>query len=207
MTSVLACSLFSCQLQQQQHEEEKKEEDKKPAPIYLGSVHQVYPEKNFALLRIIGPMPGPDDTLITHPSNGSNERVGNLVVSMGQPARNNIITADIRSGTVVRGDLVFQYRDISEPDSKEQEMEEIPEVPEIPGGIPTSSEPATTVLPEHPSLTNILPVQDPADVLEEEESPAPAAPAYKPTPAPASKAPMEIPDYLDEIPDDIKDWD
>ena len=52
-------------------------------PLHLGAVHQVYPDQGFALLRIIGPMPKGGTVLISHPADGSNTRVGNLVVLSG----------------------------------------------------------------------------------------------------------------------------
>jgi hypothetical protein len=95
---------FSCtQLQQDQKQNEQKEEAAAeiPPPLYLGSVHQVFTNDKFALLRIIGPLPPEGTVLITHPADGSTERVGNLIVSSAQHARNNIIAADIRAGGFV----------------------------------------------------------------------------------------------------------
>jgi len=101
----LACAQPSCSVfQQQKHTEgEEKEEEtaKIPPPLHLGAVHQVIPERHFALLRIIGPMPKEGTVLISHPADGAIDRVGNLMVSSGQHRRGNIIVADIRSGTVI----------------------------------------------------------------------------------------------------------
>lgn len=122
----LACAQPSCSVfQQQKHtEEEEKEEEtaKIPPPLHLGAVHQVIPERHFALLRIIGPMPKEGTVLISHPADGAIDRVGNLMVSSGQHRRGNIIVADIRSGTVIKGDRVFLYRSIAAGNEDEEEL-------------------------------------------------------------------------------------
>lgn len=195
----------ACQQQQQIQEQEaqKNESPKTPPPLHLGAVHQVYPEQQFALLRIIGPMPGPGTTLITHPPDGSTSRIGNLIISTGQPSRNNIIAADIRSGTVVKGDRVFRYRNISEPDSKEQEVpgEEIAE--EIPTPHPAPDNNLSTQTDEDfPS-----PVLERSDEEDQDtivESDAASTPAVTPSPLTPSTA---APAYLQDIPDDISQWD
>ncbi len=119
--------LNSCSTVQQRAESTERETDaqevKIPPPLHLGAVHQVIPEKNFALLRIIGPMPREGTVLISHPADGASDRVGNLLVSGGQHRRGNIIVADIRSGTVIKGDRVFLYRSIAE-NSQEEEISE-----------------------------------------------------------------------------------
>lgn len=119
--------LNSCSTVQQRAESTEREKDaqevKIPPPLHLGAVHQVIPEKSFALLRIIGPMPKEGTVLISHPADGASDRVGNLQVSGGQHRRGNIIVADIRSGTVIKGDRVFLYRSIAE-NSREEEIPE-----------------------------------------------------------------------------------
>lgn len=119
---VAAASLTSCQQQRVPEQKEQKIAQEAP-PLHLGAVHQVFPEQNFALLRIIGPLPKTGTTVISHPADGSTSRIGNLVISSDQPARNSIIAADIRSGTVVKGDRIFQYRDILPPPAKNQEVD------------------------------------------------------------------------------------
>ncbi len=206
------------QTQQQQHEETRVEKkiQLKP-PLHLGAVHQVYPEQGFALLRIIGPMPGPGTTLITHPADGSNARVGNLSISSQMPSRDNIVAADIRSGSVMKGDRVFRYRNISE--SASNNSGDIIAA-EPPGGIVADDMTPTSVneadIPE-PNVAGTG-YEDAAPLPAEEEESAPAnsvETTVLPTTAPAApdsdpgapSAPARAPEYLDSIPDDISGWD
>ena len=129
-----------------------------PPPLHLGAVHQVFPEKRFALLRIIGPMPAEGSVLITHPPDGATDRIGNLRVASGQNSRSNIIAADIRSGTVIKGDRVFQYRTIAIEDEEE---------PQETGQEPANEQPAAED-PQADSASPTLPVPEP-------ELPEPAA--------------------------------
>lgn len=201
---VLGCgfSITSCSLMQQQSESEEKEETvpEIPPPLYLGSVHQVFTSDKFALLRIIGPMPEEGTVLITHPEDGSTDRIGNLIVSSAQHARNNIIAADIRAGVVAKGDRVFKYRTIASAPVEEEEPEPFTmsgtEIdvgytpPEIKEKIQESLPEPETVREEQPSQTStetsVLPVNEPA------------VPAIPDTPA-SSK--------FDDIPDNISGWD
>lgn len=201
---VLGCgfSITSCSLMQQQSESEEKEETvpEIPPPLYLGSVHQVFTSDKFALLRIIGPMPEEGTVLITHPEDGSTDRIGNLIVSSAQHARNNIIAADIRAGVVAKGDRVFKYRTIASAPVEEEEPEPFTmsgtEIdvgytpPEIKEKIQKSLPEPETVREEQPAQTStetsVLPVNEPA------------IPAIPDTPA-SSK--------FDDIPDNISGWD
>ncbi len=215
-TALLAASCLQQQQQKAGQDEQKKSEATPQAlpPLHLGAVHQVYPEQGFALLRIIGPMPKPGDTLITHPANGSTERIGNLSISVQQPSRGDIIAADIRSGTVVKGDRVFRYRNISQPPS-----DDVIAV-ERPAGMPDeeATKPETQAADHDAGLSPEdfdAFVNTPA--LEEGEAPAPlstdttvlpvsvpAAPGSAPG---APSAPTKAPDYLNSIPDSIDGWD
>ncbi|MBR5523175.1 MAG: hypothetical protein IKV82_06915 [Akkermansia sp.] len=212
--------VVSCQQQQQQHhpvEEEEKEEQTILPPLHLGAVHQVYPEQHFALLRIIGPMPGPGVTLITHPADGSTSRIGNLVISTGQPARNNIIAADIRSGTVMKGDRVFRYRNIAAQESRETAVEaDTPE--EIQPAHTETQQEAGPSSPAPDETPNINKMSDenfptPAPVQEEEPETADGDTILESHPAPSvdiepTGAPVHAsPSYLNDIPDDINQWD
>lgn len=203
--------LGSCQQQQPQAQAEEQEEQKSkvPPPLHLGAVHQVYPEQNFALLRIIGPMPGPGVTLITHPADGSNSRIGNLVISTGQPTRNNIIAADIRSGTVVRGDRVFRYRNIASYTEPSQDTE-----PGQEDMAETVTAADTSMLQEEAEQVSNMRDEDfPEPVLNREdddtqdtvveEEPEPSVPVTPASPTPQHAAPS----YLNDIPDDISQWD
>lgn len=192
-----ACSLLP---QQQQKQENKDGEEKVvvPPPLHLGAVHQVYPERGFALLRMIGPVPSPGTTLITHPADGSNDRVGNLSVSNASGTRNGFIAADIRSGTVVKGDRVFLYREIAPPEAQEEDL--TPQEPVAEGddtvlpdesGIPA---PATPTAPEAPAVAE--PQQVDTTVLPEGDAGTPTL-----------SNPETIPDSIRDVPDSINDWD
>ena len=196
----------SCQHQQQQSQpsenKEEKEEIKVLPPMHLGAVHQVYPEQKFALLRIIGPMPRGGTVLITHPADGSNVRIGNLVVSSDFNARGNIITADIRSGEVVQGDRVFQYRNISHTE----------ETPESEAATQNAYRPIfDSISPEEVEAAR-LQEGEPERISQtpEEDDTIPETPAQSPelpsTTAPATTPAVDVPSYLDEIPDDIHGW-
>lgn len=192
-----------CQTQQQQDKPAAADKKLLP-PVHLGAVHQVYPEQGFALLRIIGPMPKGGTVLISHPADGSNDRIGNLIVSTDYTPRGNIITADIRSGAVMRGDRVFLYRSI------------------VPGKKDANDAESEAMAGEHPILDSVTDEQVAAARKQRQreeataasddtitETPAPAAtptaePEPEPTPAPTPS--VEVPSYLDDIPDDIHGW-
>ncbi len=195
----------ACQQQQQLHTaaEEEPEAPKTPPPLHLGAVHQVYPEQQFALLRIIGPMPGPGVTLITHPADGSTDRIGNLVISAGQPTRNNIIAADIRSGTVVKGDRVFRYRNIAGHEGKEQ-ITEAAEPEETPA-IAAPSEPDSTPVPAPVTVESDEDFPEPQVHHAEDDNDDTTVETPPPPMAPTSVTPT--PSYLNDIPDNINDWD
>lgn len=156
-------------------------------PLHLGAVHQVYPEQGFVLLRIIGPMPKGGTVLITHPADGSNTRVGNLVVTSDQPARNNIIAADIRSGNVMKGDRVFMYRNIAAPDEK----------PEEDSSTPATTTPATPATTPTPAATE----EDDTPAESTTSETAPRGPVIR------DRKDHKTPAHIFDIPDDINDWD
>ncbi len=189
----------SCSWFQQQSPEEKKEE-KEPPPIYLGTIDQVYPDRQFALIRLIAPMPAPGTTLISHPADGSTGRVGNLSAS-SERVDDLRVAADIRGGTVMRGDYVFAYRPLAEPDAKKQEVPADPE----------SDRGDDTPLPETGG-----PLPDETEVPTPRDNPLPAAPQPLPTPQPATVEPLvpsptgpqpprKAPSSLDDIPDRLEE--
>lgn len=204
--TVLLCSavlLSACSLlpqQQQQDKEDSNTEPKMviPPPLHLGAVHQVYPEQGFALLRMLGPVPAPGTTLISHPADGSNDRVGNLCVSNATSSRNGIIAADIRSGTVVKGDRIFLYREIAAPEPQEQDDIQ-PADPDDSGDDTVVTEDDSPVIPDAglPASTP-EPQQVDTTVLPESTTPAPA---------PTIDTPDGIPDSIRDVPDSINDWD
>lgn len=189
-TVVAMVILTSCQWQSQENRPEPsdREENVLP-PLHLGAVHQVYPEQGFVLLRIIGPIPQAGTVLITHPADGSNTRIGNLVVTSDQPAKNRIIAAEIRSGNLMKGDRVFMYRNIAQPIEKPEEEEpaEI-HVPAVTPGEPIA------VIPEAAPVTTEPTVETPT-VTEEERPKKP------------KQTQQETPKHILDIPENIDDWD
>lgn len=201
--SLTACS----QLQQQQNNEEPGEEatPEIPPPLHLGAVHQVFSADKFALLRIIGPMPREGTVLITHPADGSADRVGNLIVSSAQHARNNIIAADIRAGVVMKGDRVFQYRSIAAAPIEEEEPEPFTLTgTEIDVGYtpPAIKEKMETAMSEAAAPA-------PSPVVPEDDSIPSGETTVLPTEEPVAPAVPEITPHgrFDDIPDNINDWD
>lgn len=202
--SLTACS----QLQQQQNDEKPEEEatPEIPPPLHLGAVHQVFSADKFALLRIIGPMPKEGTVLITHPADGSADRVGNLIVSSAQHARGNIIAADIRAGVVMKGDRVFQYRSIAAAPIEEEEPEPFTLTgTEIDVGYtpPAIKEKMETAMSDAAGPA-------PSPVLQEDDSNITAGETtVLPTEEPVAPAVPEITPHgrFDDIPDNINDWD
>jgi hypothetical protein len=201
----LACTLLlsvCSQVQQQQEtkEERQQAEPEMPAPLYLGTVHQVFPADKFVLLRLIGPIPPEGTVLISHPADGTADRVGNLIVSATQHARNGIVAADIRAGFVLKGDRVFKYRSISaEPEEEEEQDTQEPftltgvelDVGYTPSDIKEKLQ-QDTPQPEQEEAPGI---SAETTVLPEDEPVAPAIPDTPPN------------NKLDDIPDTIDGWD
>ena len=179
-----------------------KEEQKVTPPLYLGSVHQVYPKDGYAVLRIIGPMPSAGSTLITHPADGTNTRIGNLCVTADKPTSNGFITAQVRSGTVVRGDRVFVYRDLTPAIEDQANADETEQVltdlaPDLPSSTPVADTPQPAVTPAATAPATL-----------DDGTPMPATqPQPKPSSPINSGSPGKAPSYLDKIPDDVNGWD
>lgn len=198
--------LISCsQMQQSQKQDTAPQEppQEAPPPLYLGSVHQVFSADKFALLRIIGPIPAEGTVLITHPADGSTERVGNLIVASAQHARNSIIAADIRAGVVMKGDRVFQYRSITDT-LEEEEPEPISltgvdiDVGYTPPHIKEKLQQQPS--PESAEITSYTPEPARQADAQPEEMPADTPPSpVLPTPQENGK--------FDDIPDTISGWD
>ncbi len=213
-TTLLTSSCLQQQQPQQQEEQtEKSTQPRVVPPLHLGAVHQVYPEQGFALLRIIGPMPAPGATLITHPANGSTERIGNLCISAQRPSRDGIVAADIRSGTMVKGDRVFLYRNISQNTSDDviaaERPAELPGAEESAAGEPLNNLHAGEGPEEETFSFEDAPALDAGEAEHEVSTTVlplsvPAAPGSDPG---APGVPAKAPDYLDSIPDNIDDWD
>lgn len=203
----LACAQPSCSVfQQQKHsvDEEKDEETAKmPPPLHLGAVHQVIPERNFALLRIIGPMPKEGTVLISHPADGAVDRVGNLMVSSGQHRRGNIIVADIRSGTVIKGDRVFLYRSIAAGNEEEEEL------PQEDANITAETDMASEeALPDFNSTSAISDAGHSPFITASRPEPEPeTAPIPEPEPQTQQEPTRnDIPDKLLDVPDTLDGW-
>lgn len=222
-----ALLLAACSTSRHVTEAERKEAMRRtPPPLHLGAVHQVFPEKHFALLRIIGPLPADGTVLITHPPDGATDRIGNLCVSSAQNTRSNIIAADIRSGTVIKGDRVFLYRSVLQENGDEpQENEEKPAeegtaaadgnaAATAAGALPV---PPTPELPEPAALPRPN-LQDPATETPPDTAPqsvetsvlptpkAPTTPSTPATPAPEQQDPSSL-KLIQDVPDNIHGWE
>lgn len=213
-TALMVLSCSPLQQQQQQHpRKEQSEANKTPAPMYLGDVQQVYPAHGFALLRIIGPIPPAGVTLITHPADGSTDRMGNLVVSADASPRQGMVAADIRAGTVVSGDLVFQYRNIAPPEAEEGEKP-IRISPTTPTGTssttPVQVHATRNDLPTKPATPAATPTQptrpDPAPATPTQQATQPTSPTLPTGPINLPDMPDKAPNYLNDIPNDINQW-
>lgn len=210
----MACVQSSCSvLQQQKHTQaDDKEEEKVKIlpPLHLGAVHQVIPERQFALLRIIGPMPKEGTVLISHPADGATDRVGNLMVSSGQHRRGNIIVADIRSGTVIKGDRVFLYRSIAAGNEEEEEIpqEDTEYSDENDVAIETTVE---EQLPDFSTTSAISDVGSTPFMTTPQPKPQPEteSPALQEQEEPLRQTPTQsdIPDKLLDVPDTLDGWE
>lgn len=186
----------------QKSKNDADEAPKIPPPLHIGAVHQVYPAQKFALLRIIGPMPAPGTTLISHPADGSTVRIGNLEVPEGSAPRNGVIVADIRSGTVMSGDRVFLYRNVTPPN--EEDLRRAQSAKLHASSVPSDDTAVESSLPAEP----VQPAVEQGGV-EVTTPPAtaptlPAAPSEMPG---APNLPVSLPGYLNDIPDNIKEWE
>lgn len=207
MLAVLAAT--ACQnVQEKRHVTEAEREAamrKTPPPMHLGAVHQVFPEKHFALLRIIGPLPQEGAVLITHPPDGATDRMGNLRVSSAQNSRSNIIAADIRSGTVIKGDRVFMYRTIAPVEDEEEQStgeqstagEEMP----APATDDTLPEPPAPELPEPAALPH---PDIPEPAVTEETEPKSVETTVLPEQTDPNAPDIKL---IQDVPDSIHGWE
>ena len=101
-----------------------------PPPVYVGKVEQVYPNHHYVLIALAGNVYEPGTVLISQsPGREEKCRVANLIVTEERMGRARI-PADIRSGAVEAGDLVFLYRNLAVPESSGQMDEQKPVSPE-----------------------------------------------------------------------------
>lgn len=184
--------LLSCQTQRviDGEVQEKEEKSNKPAPRYLGSVYQVYPNNNFVLIRLLGPNPKPGTTLIAHPTNGSTTRIANLRVSNEKVSNaiSRVIAADIRSGSVMKGDAVYIYRSLLAP---------------VDDSSPSAAEQNQGQLANAGEKKVIIETALKATNESDNGSQSQDIPWKKPT----LSADEDIPDYILDVPDNIKDLD
>lgn len=214
-----SCSYIKNRFLSQKSQVPGAERKKEQPPLYLGTVHQVYPERQFALLRIIGPMPRAGVPIISHPADGSTARMGNLVIPEGSQANRGIIVADIRSGAVESGDRIFLYRNISQQTPRDVEQPiDISQTTDMPEVRPSTSVPSpsthTQNIPSRPVVEqgNVqsvfdAPSQQSIPISEGIEVSAPVdMPQSMPTHMEAPSLPETAPAYLDDIPNDINQW-
>ncbi len=215
--------LTACQTQQSGDEQSNRKENG-PAPLHLGAVHQVFPDQGFATLRFIGPVPPAGSTLITHPPDGTNSRVGNLQLPANLQVRNSYVVASIRSGVVFQGDRVFLYRNVA-PNQTAASGNSTGDILPLPGdgsqlGTPdagslgtiaspaatssamTAVNPVSAGVPSSPAAPDSGYLQPLPDHQPEE---VPVQPAAQPVRKPAASG--SVPAYLNDIPDNINDWD
>ena len=101
-----------------------------PPPVYVGKVEQVYPNHHYVLIALAGNVYEPGTVLISQsPGREEKCRVANLIVTEERMGRARI-PADIRSGAVEAGDLVFLYRNLAVPESSGKMEEQKPVCPE-----------------------------------------------------------------------------
>ena len=101
-----------------------------PPPVYVGKVEQVYPNHHYVLIALAGNVYEPGTVLISQsPGREEKCRVANQIVTEERMGRARI-PADIRSGAVEAGDLVFLYRNLAVPESSGKMEEQKPVCPE-----------------------------------------------------------------------------
>lgn len=138
-------------------------------PVYVGRVEQVYPRHNYVLIGLAGNVYEPGTVLISQsPGPEENRRVANLIVTEERLGRARI-PADIRSGSVEAGDLVFLYRNLSAPESSGKKDDRDPDNPE-PNKVENNREVTPPIAPDGGKTPDGLlpmpgeaPVADPAD--------------------------------------------
>lgn len=86
-----------------------------PKPVYVGKIDKVFPEMKYVLIELYSSMYESGTVLISQSPDGvTPRRVANLCVSPERMGSTRI-PADIRAGSVGKGDLVFLYRNMAAP--------------------------------------------------------------------------------------------
>ncbi len=193
--------LAACQTSAPVNEEVKPKEEKKESVYYIGTVHKIYADSKFALVRVVKSKPPAGTTLISHPVIGAHVRMANLIVS--NESMNNSITpliaADIRSGDVAVGDAVYIYQALGAP---------TPDL--VKGGAAQADlEKERAILAAETQLTPDTPpaVTDPSPTEATQPHVEELTPVEPAMPMPPEKDPVKIPDRIKEIPRNIEDWD
>lgn len=198
-----------------QKQQPSKTSPKIPPPLYLGTVQQVYPSQKFVLLRIVGPMPSPGTTLISHPADGSTSRIANLHVSEDSSPRNGVLIADVRSGVVAAGDRIFLYRDISSSpstdaapsvntsstDNSPRYVPPVSAVQRTPASDISQQPPVSPSLPETGQPGETSATEEPVTSQSEDSTSSPDRSDSLP-----DLPQEEVPSYIKDIPDDVTGW-
>lgn len=88
-----------------------------PRPQCIGTVDRVFPQYKYVLIHVVqGSYPAGTVLISQAPDNQNNTRTANLIVTPERCGKLRI-PADIRSGSVMEGDLVYIYRNLAEPDA------------------------------------------------------------------------------------------
>lgn len=151
-------------------------------PTFVGVVDNVYSKQGYVLVRLNGMPPAEGAILISQsPEKAEQPRIANLVVS-AERLGNLRIPADIRSGTVEKGDLVFLYKNLAAPDKQPEN--------------PFADEITPTDQPAQPPSPAAAPVAETGNGLID-EIPTTLPPNATPKPAPANQSDQ---DRLKDIP-------
>ncbi|WPX39934.1 hypothetical protein QET93_010355 [Akkermansia sp. N21116] len=133
--AALCAALFLASCSQEPKEAEKTVS----TPVYVGKVDHVYKNYNYVLIRLFGAVPEAGTTLISQsPEGEASSRIANLVVTAERIGRLRV-PADIRSGSVEEGDIVFRYQNLAEPESREQTSDDSKEKEVTPVTIPSDT--------------------------------------------------------------------
>ena len=202
LISAFCLIALGCQTQSDPRDKDVNlDKQSQPAPLYIGTVQQIYPQHKFVLVRLVGPQPAVGTTLISHPADNSNLRIGNLSASAEkiQNSISRMIAADWRGGEVMRGDAVYIYRNISDIAKSKDDGNTKPPVGSNLGANPVATASASTktnainqtaAKMENSSSSPFEPTATPKDAL--------------PKPSPGQRS---TPKSVIDVPDNINEWD
>lgn len=156
MVGVILLS-FSCSQQVM-----KGKQKDNASPVYIGKIERVYARHQYVLISLSGAVYPPGTVLLSQsPPSAEQQRIANLIVT-DERLGGTRIPADIRSGRVEAGDLVFLYRTLAAPESTESRKDEDistpddvvrkedtpPVTPDQDGLLPLPGKPAIPVEPD-----------------------------------------------------------